>query len=219
VIIKDNIDVAGECTRAGSAVLDTEPLARSDAPAVARLRAAGAVLVGRTNMVEFAYGAHGVNERFGTPTNPTSPDEPLLPGGSCSGAAVSVAAGMATIALGTDTAGSCRIPAALYGVVGFKPRRGLIPADGLVPLAQSLDVVGVIAGSVDCCARIFTALVPAAVGLKQNEPSRPRVGVLRTTTELDPPVAEAFEQACAALCDAGLRCVRLSSPSSITLAR
>jgi aspartyl-tRNA(Asn)/glutamyl-tRNA(Gln) amidotransferase subunit A len=218
VSIKDNVDLAGERICSAVAVFDDEPVAGKNAPAVARLRPAGAVLVERTNMVEFAFGAHGVNERFRTPTNQTSPDEPLVPGGSTSGGAVSVVADMATIPRRTDTTASSRIPAALCGVIGFKARRGLIPTDGVGPLAQILDVSGIMARSVDRRARTVAALVPAAVGLKQNELPRPRVAVLRTATELDPLVAGAFEQASAALRDAEFAFVDARVPHGRLLA-
>src|SRR5690348_8875796 len=121
VSLKDLFDVGGEVTRAGSKVLAGAPPAKADAPAVARLRAAGAVFVGRTNMVEFAFGAVGTNPHYGTPKNPWDRKTGRVPGGSSSGAAVSVADGMCVMGLGSDTRGSIRQPAALCGVTGFKP--------------------------------------------------------------------------------------------------
>ena len=120
VSVKDLFDVAGEPTAAGSMALADAPPAQQDCPAVARLRAAGAAIVGRTNMSEFAFSGVGVNPHFGTPANPADPATPRIPGGSSSGAAVSVATGAAFIGLGSDTGGSIRIPAALCGIVGFK---------------------------------------------------------------------------------------------------
>ena len=126
VSLKDLFDVAGERTLAGSKALDDSPPAQSDAPIVARLRAAGAVLIGRTNMTEFAFSGVGINPHYGTPGNPY--DRKLIPGGSSSGAAVSVSDGGAVVAIGTDTGGSVRIPAALCGVVGLSRRRTAFPA-------------------------------------------------------------------------------------------
>src|SRR5215471_14998122 len=126
VTIKDLFDVAGEVTRAGSKALAEEAKpAERDAPVVQRLRTAGAVIVAKTNMTEFAYSGVGANPHFGTPGNPA--DRKRIPGGSSSGAAVAAADGMCEIAIGTDTGGSCRIPAALCGIVGYKPSRQRIP--------------------------------------------------------------------------------------------
>src|SRR6266851_3053407 len=150
VSIKDLFDVAGEPTLAGSTALDDRPLAQSDAPVVSRLRAAGAVLIGRTNMTEFAFSGVGINPHYGTPGNPY--DRRLIPGGSSSGAAVSVSDGGAVIAIGTDTGGSVRIPAALCGIVGFKPTQERISRDGVTPLSTTLDSIGPLANSVACCA-------------------------------------------------------------------
>lgn len=149
--VKDVFDVAGEVTRAGARVLPDTPAAQ-DSPVVARLRAAGALLVGRTNMSEFAYTGVGLNPHYGTPRNPFDRQAGRIPGGSSSGAAVAVADGMVVAAVGTDTGGSCRIPAALCGLVGFKPTPGLIPTQGMVPLSVSYDSVGTLARSVQCCA-------------------------------------------------------------------
>src|ERR1700726_287341 len=150
VSLKDLFDVAGERTLAGSKALDDTPPAQCDAAIVARLRAAGAVLIGRTNMTEFAFSGVGINPHYGTPGNPY--DQRLIPGGSSSGAAVSVSDGGAVVAIGTDTGGSVRIPAALCGVVGFKPTQKRIPRDGVTPLSTTLDSIGPLANSVACCA-------------------------------------------------------------------
>ena len=150
VSIKNLCDVAGETTLAGSKALDDAPPAKADAPVVARLRAAGAVIVGSTNMSEFAFSGVGFNPHYGTPGNPA--DRKRVPGGSSSGAAVSVADRMAVAALGTDTGGSVRIPAAVCGIIGFKPTARRVPIDGVVPLSTSLDSIGPLANSVECCA-------------------------------------------------------------------
>ena len=119
ISVKDLFDVAGQVTKAGSKVLENAPAAATDCPAVARLRASGAVLTGRTNMVEFAFSGVGINPHYGTPVNPADAQIERIPGGSSSGAAVSVATGAALVGLGSDTGGSIRIPAALCGIVGF----------------------------------------------------------------------------------------------------
>jgi amidase/aspartyl-tRNA(Asn)/glutamyl-tRNA(Gln) amidotransferase subunit A len=148
VSIKDLFDVAGQITCAGSVVLKDAPAAKHDSPAVERLRRAGAAFLGRTNMVEFAFSGVGVNPHFGTPVNTHSGDSPLIPGGSSSGAAVSVATGAAFIGLGSDTGGSIRIPAALNGIVGFKSTARLVPTEGVLPLSTSLDTVCALTRSV-----------------------------------------------------------------------
>ncbi|HVY81337.1 MAG TPA: amidase family protein, partial [Steroidobacteraceae bacterium] len=145
VSIKDLFDVQGEVTTAGSRVLAGAAPAAEDAEVVKRLRAAGAVLVGRTNMTEFAFSGLGLNPHFGTPVNPFAPSEMRIPGGSSSGAAVSVAQGMAVVGIGTDTGGSVRIPAALCGLVGFKPTASRVSTRGVLPLSPTLDSVGPIA--------------------------------------------------------------------------
>ena len=156
VSLKDLFDVAGDVTRAGSKVLNRK--AETDAPVVARLRAAGAVFVGRTNMVEFAFGTTGINPHYGTPKNPWDRATGRVPGGSSSGAAVAQADGMCAMALGTDTRGSVRIPSALCGVTGFKPTARRVPRDGAFPLSYTLDSIGPLANSVACCA-VYDALL------------------------------------------------------------
>jgi aspartyl-tRNA(Asn)/glutamyl-tRNA(Gln) amidotransferase subunit A len=152
VSIKDLFDVAGEPTRAGSKILAEEAApAVADAAIVRRLRAGGAVIVAKTNMTEFAFSGIGANPHFGTPGNPA--DRARVPGGSSAGAPVAVADGMCEISIGTDTGGSVRIPAALCGLVGFKPSRQRIPTDGAFPLSYTLDSIGPIARSVADCAK------------------------------------------------------------------
>src|SRR5579864_8352128 len=146
VSIKDLFDVAGEPTRAGAKVLADAPPATTDATVVRRLRGAGAVIVAKTNMVEFAFGG-GLNRHYGTPGNPA--DRTRIPGGSSSGAAVAVADGMCEIGIGTDTAASVRMPAAFCGVVGFKPSKFRVPTDGVFPLSYTLDSVGPLAKTVE----------------------------------------------------------------------
>ncbi|HDR9487893.1 TPA: amidase [Burkholderia aenigmatica] len=201
VSVKDLFDVAGQVTRAGSRVLDGAPAAHTDAVAVARLKRAGAVLVGRTNMSEFAFSGLGLNPHFGHPRSPYHRDVPgdaRISGGSSSGAAASVADGMAAVALGTDTGGSIRIPAALCGLTGFKPTASRIPTQGGVPLSTTLDSFGPIGLTVACCALVDRMLA----GLEPHVPAaRPlegvRLGVLTNyvTDGVDADVAAALDAA------------------------
>jgi aspartyl-tRNA(Asn)/glutamyl-tRNA(Gln) amidotransferase subunit A len=208
VSVKDLFDVAGDITRAGSkALADTAP-ARTDAAAVRRLREAGAIIIGRTNMVEFAFSGLGLNPHYGTPKNPWDRAVGRIPGGSSSGAAVSVADGMAAMGLGTDTGGSVRIPAALCGLTGFKPTAGRICKDGTYPLSTTLDSIGPIGRSVGCCALVDSILAGAGA---QVPPALPleglRLGVVQdyVLDGLDGAVAEAFGKALARLSRAGAR--------------
>src|SRR5690606_14677779 len=152
ISIKDLFDEAGQVTRAASRTRDDAAPAARDSVAVPRLRRAGAILIGRTNLTEFAYSGLGMNPHFGTPKNPWDRATGRIPGGSSAGAAVSVTDGMAVAAIGTDTGGSVRIPAALCGITGFKTTVGRIPLDGCFPLSQTLDSAGPLAATVTCCA-------------------------------------------------------------------
>jgi aspartyl-tRNA(Asn)/glutamyl-tRNA(Gln) amidotransferase subunit A len=213
VSIKDLFDVKGERTLAGSRALEDAPPAARDAPIVARLKAAGAVLVGRTNMTEFAFSGVGINPHYGTPGNPW--DRGRIPGGSSAGAPVSVIDGCAVVAIGTDTGGSVRIPAALCGTVGFKPTAARVPTAGATPLSTTLDSIGPLANSVACC-----ALTDAIMAGEEPVPPRApplaalRFGVLQTLVldGLDKEVAAAFERACRRLAAAGARLVDLPVP-------
>jgi aspartyl-tRNA(Asn)/glutamyl-tRNA(Gln) amidotransferase subunit A len=213
VSIKNLCDIAGETTLAGSKALDDRPPAKADAPVVARLRTAGAVIVGSTNMSEFAFSGVGYNPHYGTPGNPA--DRKRVPGGSSSGAAVSVGDGMAVAALGTDTGGSVRIPAAVCGLVGFKPTARRVPIDGVVPLATSLDSIGPIAHSVECCAivdAIFAgepAIVPESMPLAALRLAVPMHFVM---DDLDPGVLKAFERALHALHAVGVHVEHIDLP-------
>ncbi|WP_160006255.1 amidase [Rhizobium sp. 18055] len=139
---KDLFDIEGRATTAGSKVLRAAPVATADATVVTALSQAGMIAVGCTNMSEFAFSGLGINPHYGTPHNPRSRDEPRIPGGSSSGAGAAVAAGLVPVAIGTDTGGSVRIPAAFNGIVGYKATRGRYPMKGVFPLAKSLDSLG-----------------------------------------------------------------------------
>src|SRR5947209_348317 len=174
VSIKDRFDIKGHLTRAGSRALDDSAPAEADATVVARLRRAGFVVIGRTNMTEFAYSGIGINPHYGTPKSAWKRDIGHVPGGSSSGAAVSIADRMAYGALGTDTGGSCRIPAAFNGIVGYKPTQSRVPLDGGVPLSATLDSFGPLARTVACCAVLDAVLANQVV---QPLPPRPVKGM------------------------------------------
>ncbi|HEY1891252.1 MAG TPA: amidase [Steroidobacteraceae bacterium] len=206
VSIKDLFDIAGDVTTAGSKVLRGEPPARADCGAVARLRAAGFIPIGRTNMTEFAYSGLGLNPHYGTPLNPFDRQHGRAPGGSSSGAAVSIAEQMSYGALGTDTRGSCRIPAAFCGIVGFKPTARRVPVSGVFPLSQTLDSVGPLAASVACCAALDAVLADEPVASLDATGLRGRrfaVATRHTLDHLDPNVASRFELAIRGLSAAG----------------
>jgi aspartyl-tRNA(Asn)/glutamyl-tRNA(Gln) amidotransferase subunit A len=205
VSIKDLFDIAGQPTPAGSKVLADAPAAAHDSLAVARLKAAGAALIGRTNMSEFAFSAVGVNPHCGTPANPADPKTPRISGGSSSGAAVSVAAGAAFIGLGSDTGGSIRIPAALCGIVGFKNTARLTPTEGALPLSTTLDTVSAMTLSVRDAIVAHEILADRKVARSDKPLSATRFAVARTSMldGLDPTVASAFERSLKTLRAAG----------------
>lgn len=206
VSIKDLFDVAGEPTTAGSVLLREAVPAARDAVVVQRLRRAGAVIVGKTNMTEFAYSGLGLNPHYGTPGNAL--DGARIPGGSSSGAGVSVARGWAEIAIGSDTGGSVRIPAALNGLVGFKPTQARVTREGAFPLSYTLDTVGPLGRTV-----AEVAVADAVLAGIDNEPlatrtlSGLRLGVPRGIlfSELDDAVGAAVETALATLARSGAR--------------
>jgi aspartyl-tRNA(Asn)/glutamyl-tRNA(Gln) amidotransferase subunit A len=211
VSIKDLFDVAGEVTTAGSVVLRDAAAAARDAPCVARC-ARGFIPIGRTNMTEFAFSGLGINPHYGTPLNPYDRAAARIPGGSSSGAAVSVTDGMAFGALGTDTGGSCRIPAALCGIVGFKPTARRVPTAGAFPLSTSLDSVGPLAATVACCAVLDAVLAAEPV---VDLPRFPLAGLRMAVPQtlvldgVEPAVARAFDAALDALRKAGARIVEI----------
>jgi aspartyl-tRNA(Asn)/glutamyl-tRNA(Gln) amidotransferase subunit A len=213
ISIKDLFDVAGDVTTAGSIALRTARPAERDAPSIARLRAAGFIPIGRSNMTEFAFSGLGLNPHYGTPANPYDRNSARIPGGSSSGAAVSVTDGMAFAGVGTDTGGSCRIPAALCGIVGFKPTARRVPTLGAFPLSSSLDSVGPLASTVDCCAVIDAVLSGEPLG---ELPAFPLEGLRMAVPQtlvldnVEAPVAAAFEQALSELRKASARVVDIA---------
>jgi aspartyl-tRNA(Asn)/glutamyl-tRNA(Gln) amidotransferase subunit A len=206
ISVKDLVDIAGRVTRAASLALPDATPAAADAPVIARLRAAGAVILGKTNMTEFAYSGLGLNPHFGTPLNPFDRRTRRIPGGSSSGAAVSVSDRMAFAAIGSDTGGSIRIPAALCGLVGWKPTASRVPRVGVYPLSTSFDSIGPIAADVASCARLDQVLSGESA---RAEPRRDLEGVrLAIPSKLlgadtDSPVAAAIARAVSALSKAG----------------
>jgi aspartyl-tRNA(Asn)/glutamyl-tRNA(Gln) amidotransferase subunit A len=211
VAIKDLADIAGQVTTAGSKALADRPAATADAPVVQRMRAAGLVVVGRTNMTEFAFSGIGANPHYGTPAAPWDRTAKRIPGGSSSGSAVAVADGMALGALGTDTGGSCRVPAAYCGVTGWKPTARRVPTAGVVPLSMSLDSIGPIARSVDCCAVLDGIMAGEPIEIAAPVPLdglRLLVPSNIVLDKLDPEVAADFERALERLAKAGARLTR-----------
>ncbi len=214
VSVKDLFDIEGQSTAAGSIALHHAPPAIVDSVAVARLRRAGAAFIGRTNMSEFAFSGVGVNPHFGTPVNPASADAALIPGGSSSGAAVSVASGAAWLGLGSDTGGSIRIPAALCGIVGFKSTADLVPLQGALPLSATLDTVCALTRSVRDAILAHEILAQRRV-TRSNAPLRAyRLGIPSTLMleGLDPLVTRAWQRTVQALRDAGADIVDLALP-------
>jgi amidase/aspartyl-tRNA(Asn)/glutamyl-tRNA(Gln) amidotransferase subunit A len=217
VSVKDLFDVAGVPTTAASASLADAPPAAADSPAVARLRAAGAALVGHTNLTEFAFSGVGINPHHGTPANvATAPldREPRIPGGSTSGGAVSVAAGAAWAALGSDTGGSIRIPAALQGLVGFKSTARLVPTRGCIPLSTTLDTACAITRSVRDALRLHEVLAAQSVRLEERPSAHWRLAMPRAVMldALEPVVAAAFERAIDRLRTAGFHIAETELP-------
>jgi aspartyl-tRNA(Asn)/glutamyl-tRNA(Gln) amidotransferase subunit A len=222
ISIKDLFDIKGQVSRAGSRALEDSPPAQADAPAVARLRRAGFVVIGRTNMTEFAYSGIGINPHYGTPKSAWQRSVGHVPGGSSSGAAVSVVDRMAHGALGTDTGGSCRIPAAYNGIVGFKPTQRRVPLDGAVPLSFTLDSIGPLARTVGCCAVLDAVLANETVTPLQPRPIRgmrlavPTTGAL---DDLDDATARTFERGLEVLSRQGALIERIAVPEFLDVAQ
>ena len=221
ISIKDLFDIKGQVTRAGSRALDDSAPAEADAPVVSRLRRAGFILIGRTNMTEFAYSGIGINPHHGTPKSSWQRNVGHVPGGSSSGAAVSVVDGMAHGALGSDTGGSCRIPAAYNGIVGFKPTQRRIPIEGGVPLSFTLDSFGPLARTVGCCAILDAVLADEPVQPLQPRAIKGARFAVPTTValdELDDHVARIFERALATLSREGASIERIEVPEFLDVA-
>jgi aspartyl-tRNA(Asn)/glutamyl-tRNA(Gln) amidotransferase subunit A len=217
VSIKDLFDVAGWPTTAASASRHDAAPATADAPAVARLRAAGGVLVGHTNLTEFAFSGVGINPHHGTPANPATAAldmQPRIPGGSTSGGAVSVASGAAWAALGSDTGGSIRIPAALQGLVGFKNTARLTPTEGCIPLSTTLDTACAITHSVRDAVLLHEVLAARRVARIERPLAQWRLALPQTIMldALEPAVASAFEHAIDTLRAAGATITPIDLP-------
>ena len=216
VSIKDLFDVKGQVTRAGSRALEEDAIpAKADAPAVARLRRAGFVVIGRTNMTEFAFSGIGINPHYGTPKGAWQRSVGHIPGGSSSGAAVSIVDRMAYGALGTDTGGSCRIPAAYNGIVGYKPTQSRVPLEGGVPLSFTLDSFGPLANTVQCCATLDAVLADEPIPAVRQRPIRGMHLAVPTTVALDDlndSIAKRFERALETLSRAGAHIERIEMP-------
>ncbi|WP_117191773.1 amidase [Rhizobium terrae] len=213
---KDLFDIEGLPTTAGSKVLRTANPAAKDAAIVDLLKQAGMIAIGRTNMSEFAFSGIGINPHYGTPHNPHGKDQPRIPGGSSSGSAVAVAAGLVPVAMGTDTGGSIRIPAGLNGIVGYKATRGRYRMDGVYPLATSLDSLGPLCRSVQDAVWVDAAMRGLAAPQIARRPVRPLDIVVPANGVFDgaePGVVAAFEAAIERLARAGARITRLTFPS------
>ncbi len=224
ISVKDLFDVAGQPTTAGSIALADAAGAKVDAPAVARLRAAGAALVGHTNMTEFAFSGVGINPHHGTPVNPVTARldaSPRIPGGSTSGGAVTVATGAAWAALGSDTGGSIRIPAALQGLVGFKSTARLVPTAGAIPLSTTLDTACAITRSVRDAVLMHEILAARSVALVGRPLDTLRFALPTTTLleEMDTSVAASFTRTIEALRAAGAQITEIALPELAGLSR
>lgn len=211
ITLKDNIDLAGETTMAGGVVCADEVPAQQDAPVLQRLRQAGAVVLGKTNMSEFAFSGVGINPHHGTPVNPADKTQARVPGGSSSGAAVSVALGLAEAGIGTDTGGSIRIPAALCGLVGYKSTQARIPCTGVMELSRTLDTVGSITRSVKACLAVDAVLSKQPLPTDAAPMRGLRLAVPQTLMldGVDATVAQAFERALRRLSEAGAQVVEI----------
>jgi aspartyl-tRNA(Asn)/glutamyl-tRNA(Gln) amidotransferase subunit A len=221
ISIKDLFDIKGQVTRAGSRALDDSAPAEADAPVVARLRRAGFIVIGRTNMTEFAYSGIGINPHYGTPKGAWNRGVGHVPGGSSSGAAVSVVDRMAHGALGTDTGGSCRIPAAYNGIVGFKPTQRRVPLDGGVPLSFTLDSFGPLARTTQCCAVLDAVLADEPIASLMPRPIKGMRLAVPTTIALDDledAVAKTFERALETLSRLGATIERIAVPEFLDVA-
>lgn len=219
VSVKDLFDIEGQITRAGSLTREGAAPAAADCPAVSRLRAAGGAVLARTNMTEFAFSGIGINPHFGTPANAASRSEPLIPGGSSSGAAVSVATGAAFVGLGSDTAGSIRIPAALNGIVGFKNTARLVPTAGALPLSTTLDTACAMTRSVADAIVVHEVLAARTVTRSRSPLAHYRLAVVRNVLQddLDPTVERNFSATLKRLRAAGATVAEIDLPALMDL--
>lgn len=212
VSIKDLYGVAGETTMSGSVVCEGEPVQTKDSVAVARLRSAGSAIIGKTNMTEFAFSGVGINPHYGTPVNPTDPNVARIPGGSSSGAGVSVALGLAVAGLGSDTGGSIRIPAAVHGLVGFKNTQNRVPLTGALELSRSLDTVCAMTRSVQDCLIVDAVLSGAMLPVRRRPLAGMRFAVPQTVVldAMDATVSKAFARTLSILSSAGAQLVEIT---------
>ena len=220
VSVKDLFDVAGQTTSAGSQILVNASIAKHDCTAVARLKAAGGVIIGRTNMSEFAFSGVGLNPHFGTPANAASRDAHLIPGGSSSGAAVSVATGASFIGLGSDTGGSIRIPAALNGIVGFKSTACLVPTEGALPLSTTMDTVCALTRSVRDAMLAHEILAAQRITRSHAPLSSYRLAIVKPIMQddLDTTVSTAWQRTLKHLRASGARIDEIDLPELLDLA-
>lgn len=221
ISVKDLFDVKGQVTTSGSVVLKGAPAAQADSTVVQRLRAAGLVVMGMTNMTEFAYSGLGINPHYGTPLSPWDRQTGHIPGGSSSGAAVSVADGMAAAGIGSDTGGSVRIPSAFCGLTGFKPTARRVSMKGVFPLSRHLDSIGPLAPSVACCAMLDAIMSGADIRLPEALPLkglRLAYPVQLVREDMDATVSNAFSRALAALSKAGVLVQDIDLPELLELA-
>ncbi|WP_025886018.1 amidase [Asaia prunellae] len=216
ISIKDLFDIKGQVTRAGSTILSGRPVALNDAEAIAPLRAAGFIFLGRTQMTEFAYSGLGLNPHYPQPWNTLVEEGRAIPGGSSSGGAISVATGAALASIGSDTGGSCRIPAAMNGLTGFKPTAGHISRKGMIPLSPSLDSVGSIAQTVEDCALLDHIMAGRHEKWTSVEAEEGPIRLLLPTSivrnEADPQVLAVFEAVIRHLEAGGIEIVRQPLP-------
>jgi aspartyl-tRNA(Asn)/glutamyl-tRNA(Gln) amidotransferase subunit A len=206
ITVKDNIDVEGEVTLSGSLVCQSDAPKKEDAPLVKSLRQAGASIVGKTNMTEFAFSGVGINPHYGTPINLCDTTTQRIPGGSSSGAAVSVAMGLARAAIGTDTGGSIRIPSALCGLVGYKGTQSKISRQGVTELSRSLDSIGVIARTVEDAWRVNSVLSQTTFEVSPIDLKRVRLACPQTLffDDIEPHVHNIFLRAIDQLIEQGV---------------
>ena len=215
IAIKDLIDLKGEITTFASDLYRNNPPADADASCAAGLDRAGLVFIGKTNLTEFAFSGLGLNPHFGTPANPHDPTIPRAPGGSSSGSAVAVAAGVVPCAIGSDTGGSVRVPSSFNGLTGYKTSEGRIDKQGVAPLSVTLDTIGPMARSVEDCVLLDMAMRGAATSCVRHEDIATLhafVPETFVTEDLDAAVSENFETAIAALEKAGARIDRSPCP-------